>query len=59
LIYEGIAQDEAQAAEIAAAGGVEFDPCHHHHAVGPMAGVVSPSMPVFIIENKAFGNRAF
>ena len=59
LIYEGIAQDEAQAAEIAAAGGVEFAPCHHHHAVGPMAGVVSPSMPVFIIENKAFGNRAY
>lgn len=59
LIYEGIAQDEIQAAQIAASGGVEFSPCHHHHAVGPMAGVVSPSMPVFIIENKTFGNRAF
>jgi hypothetical protein len=59
LVYEGIALDEAEAARIAAAGGVEFAPCHHHHAVGPMAGVVSPSMPVFIIENKAFGNQAF
>jgi hypothetical protein len=59
LIYEGIAEDEAEAARIAACGGVEFDPCHHHHAVGPMAGVVSPSMPVFILENKTFGNRAF
>jgi len=59
LIYEGIARDEQEAGRIAAAGGVEFAPCHHHHAVGPMAGVVSPRMPVFILENKTFGNRAF
>ncbi len=59
LIYEGIAQDETEAEKIAASGQIEFSPCHHHHAVGPMAGVVSPSMPVFILENKTFGNRAF
>jgi hypothetical protein len=59
LIYEGLAGDEAEAARLAASGGVEFSPCHHHHSVGPMAGIVSPSMPVFIIENKAFGNRAY
>jgi hypothetical protein len=59
LVYEGIAQDENDAAQIASSGGVEFSPCHHHHSVGPMAGVVSPSMPVFIIENKAFGNKAY
>ncbi len=59
LIYEGLAKDEADAAKLAASSAIEYSPCHHHHAVGPMAGVVSPSMPVFIIENKAFGNRAF
>ncbi len=59
LIYEGLAQDEAEAERLAASGEIEFSPCHHHHAVGPMAGVVSPGMPVFIVENKAFGNRAF
>jgi hypothetical protein len=59
LIYEGIARDEPEAERIAASGDIEFAPCHHHHAVGPMAGVVSPRMPVFIIENKTFGNRAF
>jgi hypothetical protein len=59
LIYEGLAGDEAEAEKLAAGGGVEFSPCHHHHAVGPMAGVVSASMPVFIVENRAFGNRAF
>jgi hypothetical protein len=59
LIYEGLAKDAAEAARLAEAGAIEFSPCHHHHAVGPMAGVVSPSMPVFILENKAFGNQAF
>jgi hypothetical protein len=59
LIYEGIAADEPEAERLAASGAIEFSPCHHHHAVGPMAGIVSPRMPVFIIENKAFGNRAF
>jgi Protein of unknown function (DUF1116) len=59
LIYEGIAQDEVEAAKLAASGGIEFSPCHHHHSVGPMAGVVSPRMPVFILENGTFGNRTF
>ncbi len=59
LIYEGLAADEAEAGRLAASGEIEFSPCHHHHSVGPMAGVVSPRMPVFILENKTFGNRAF
>ena len=59
LIYEGLAQDEQEAMKLAESGAIEFSPCHHHHAVGPMAGVVSPSMPVWIIENKTFGNRTY
>jgi hypothetical protein len=59
LIYEGLAEDETAAARLAASGEIEFAPCHHYHSVGPMAGIISPRMPVFIFENKAFGNRAF
>jgi hypothetical protein len=59
LIYEGFAQDPAEAERIAASDQIEFSPCHHHSTVGPMAGIVSPRMPVFIIENKAFGNLAY
>ncbi len=59
LIYEGLALDEKEAISLVEAGAIEFSPCHHHHAVGPMAGVVSPSMPVFILENKTFGNRTY
>lgn len=59
LIYEGLAKNEAEAAALAASGEIEFAPCHHHHAIGPMAGIISPSMPVFIVENKTFGNHAY
>jgi len=59
LIFEGKAADYASAEKLASSGSIEFSPCHEHHAVGPMAGVVSPSMPVFIIENKTYKNRSY
>jgi len=58
-MYEGWAADSDEAAKLAESGEIAFDPCHHHHAVGPMAGVTSPSMPVFILENKTHGNRSY
>ncbi len=58
-LYEGWAETPAEAAALAASGGIEFAPCHHHHAVGPMAGIISPSMPVFIVKNETFGNLAY
>lgn len=59
LLYEGLAADEAAAERMAARGDVRFDPCHHHAAVGPMAGVTSYSMPLYVVENRAAGNRAY
>lgn len=59
LIYEGLAQTAEEAASLAASGKIDFEPCHEHQAVGPMAGVTSASMPVFIVKNEAFGNYAF
>jgi len=59
LVYEGLAADEDGAAALAASGEVEFAPCHHYHTVGPMAGIVSPSMPVFIVRNATHGNLAY
>ena len=59
LIYEGIASTTEEAEKIAASGKIEFSPCHEHSTVGPMAGIVSPSMPVFILENEAYGNKAY
>jgi hypothetical protein len=59
LIYEGMAADEAEAEKLAASNEIEYAPCHHYHSVGPMAGIMSPHMPVFIVENKTQGNLAY
>ena len=59
LIYETQAATLEDARDLAASGDVVFAPCHHHDAVGPMAGVVTASMPVWIVENAAAGNRAY
>ena len=58
LLYEGLADTPDAAERMAAAGELEFAPCHEHGAVGPMAGVVSASMPVWVVENDGHGNRA-
>jgi hypothetical protein len=52
LLHEGMAQTPGEAEELAASGKIRFDPCHHHNSVGPMAGLVTPSMPVWIIEDQ-------
>ncbi len=59
LVYERLARGAVEAEALAASGDITFEPCHHHSSVGPMAGVMTASMPVWILENKAFGNRAF
>lgn len=59
LIYEGLAKNQDEAERLAASGEIEYNPCHEFSTVGPMAGVVSPSMPVFILKNEEHGNKAF
>jgi hypothetical protein len=58
MLYEGMAATPDEAAAIGERGDLELAPCHEHGAVGPMAGVVSPSMPMFVVENRTFGNHA-
>jgi hypothetical protein len=57
-LFEGWAADAAAAEALAAGGGIELAPCHHHGAVGPMAGVISPSMAVYVVEDETHGGRA-
>lgn len=59
LLFEGWAKDEDGAIELASQGEISFDPCHHHYSVGPMAGVISPSMAVYVVENTTHGNLAY
>jgi hypothetical protein len=57
ILYEGWASDLEKARDLAQE--VEFGSAHSYHALGPMAGIISPSMPVLILESQPFGYRAF
>jgi hypothetical protein len=59
ILFEGWADTVEEAERLAASGAIAFEPNHHHHGVGPMAGTTSPSLPVWVVENRAFGNRAY
>lgn len=59
ILYEGWAQDQESARQLAASGELSFAPCHHFGAVGPMSGVISPSMPVWVVQNQDRGNMSF
>jgi hypothetical protein len=59
VLFEGWARALAEAEALLERGEIALSPCHEHAAVGPMAGVISPAMPVLVVENAAFGNRAY
>ncbi|MEY8336865.1 acyl-CoA synthetase FdrA [Lachnospiraceae bacterium 62-35] len=59
LLFEGWAKDEAEAKAMLEAGEIQFIPCHHVHAVGPMGGITSANMPVMVVENRLDGTRAY
>ncbi|MFI6939013.1 DUF1116 domain-containing protein [Streptomyces sp. NPDC050418] len=58
-LLEGWADSPAAAERLADSGALEFEPCHHHEAVGPMGGIISPSMPLLEVEDAASGRRAY
>jgi hypothetical protein len=59
LLFEGLASNQQTAVSMIEAGEIEFAPCHHHNTVGPMAGVTSPSMKVYVLEDATHGIKAF
>jgi hypothetical protein len=59
VIYEGWAKKPDEARALLDKGAIRLEPNHHHQTVGPMAGTISPSAPVWVVENRTFGNRAF
>lgn len=59
VVLERWADSIEAAGHFVASGKIDLEPCHHHAAVGPMAGIISPSMPVWVVANKIAGNRAY
>jgi hypothetical protein len=59
IIYERLAFNFDEAFELAESGDIEFSPCHSLDAVGPMAGIITPRMPLMIIENLKHSTYAY
>lgn len=59
MIFEGLASNWNDAVKIVNRGGVEFSSNHDHDAVGPMAGVISPSMPVLMVRDQSSGKMCY
>lgn len=58
-IFEGWAGTAAEAERLLENGEIRLEPNHHHSAVGPMAGTITRSLPVFVVRNTAFGNTGY
>jgi hypothetical protein len=60
MLFEGLAGSPEEAERRLAAGkDITLDPCHHHRTVGPMAGVVSPSMWMLEVSDAEHGGTAY
>ena len=59
LIYEGKAANWDEAEQLVTSGTIALEPCHEHDSVGPMAGVISASQMVYVLENVTHGNVAY
>jgi len=57
---EGLVEDPEDAVALFESGtSVSLEPCHHRGAVGPMAGVTTPSMWMWVLEDPRTGRRTF
>lgn len=59
LLYERWAESQQSAEAMLRAGDVHIAQCHDRSAVGPMSGIISPSMPLYVVKNMTQGNLAY
>lgn len=59
VLFEGLAATRDEAIAALDTGEVQLAGCQDYGAVGSLAGIYTASMPVFVVEDRAYGNRAF
>jgi len=59
IMYEGWATSRTEAERFASSGRITFEPNHLHSAVAPMAGIISPNMPVCMFRDQKFGTKTY
>ncbi len=58
-LFEGWADGRDEAESMLARNEITLAPGNDHGHVGPMTGVCSPSMPVWVVEDEGSGSRAY
>ncbi len=60
MLFEGLADTAEEAeAKLEKGDGITLEPCHHRDAVGPMAGVISPSMWLYELRDEVHDNTSW
>ena len=59
VLYEGWAKAPGEVEHLVRSGEVVLSPCHEHSTVGSMAGITTPSMWVYEVEERSRGGRAY
>lgn len=59
ILNEGLADTIEEAMVKAESGDIIYKPCHEFGVVGPMTGLTTYSMPVWVVEDKETKRRAF
>lgn len=57
--FEGLAATDEEADRKLAEGTIKVRGCQELKCVGSLAGPYSASMPVFVVQNRAYGNTAY
>src|SRR5207245_10796072 len=57
VLFEGWAKSPAEAEQLLASGAITLEPNHPHQAVGPMAGTITGSLPVFVVKGTPAGTH--
>lgn len=59
VIYERLAFNKEEALKLIETGEIEFASANNYNAVSTISGVISASMPVWVVENQTYGNIAY
>ena len=60
MLFDGLADSAEEAeAKLEKGDGITLEPCHHRDAVGPMAGVISPSMWLYELRDEVHDNTSW
>lgn len=59
MLFEGFATTWNDAVRLIEKGGIDFSSNHDHDAVGPMAGVISSSLPILVVKDLSNGKTCY